>query len=259
MLILDNVNIHYKLKKETHEVIKDLSLQIKQGEALIILGSSGCGKSTLINALAGTIPIARGKIDFVMGKESNALTPKTHKIGIIPQNCGLLPWKTVKENCLLPLKIRHESMDMKRKQEILDIYESLNITNILNKYPKELSGGQVQRAAIARAFIIKPDLLLMDEPFSALDAITRDEARELFLKVWSQNKPTTVLVTHSIEEALYLGNTIIVMGTKNGDIKYQMENPYYGKLYPEEANYLNTKRLLRDMLNTKEERKETSE
>lgn len=258
MLVLDHVNINYKMKKETHKVIQDLSLQIQQGEALIILGSSGCGKSTLINALAGTIPIESGTVEFIGENVRKNLTPKTHKIGIIPQNCGLLPWKTIKENCLLPLKIRHELMSQQESRNIAKIYESLNITGFLNKYPKELSGGQIQRAAIARAFILKPDLLLMDEPFSALDEITREEARELFLKIWNLNKPTTILVTHSIEEALYLGNTIIVMGDENGDIKYQMKNPYHGKLYPEEVDYLLTKRLLRNMLKI-EERKETIE
>jgi NitT/TauT family transport system ATP-binding protein len=117
----------------------------------------------------------------------------------------------------------------------------------------------VQRAAIARAFILQPDVLLMDEPFSALDEITRDEARELFLRVWKQIKPTTVLVTHSIVEALYLGNTIIVMGEHMGDVKYQMQNAYYGDLYPENAEYLLTKKLLRDKLKIQDERKETFE
>ncbi|WP_123608191.1 ABC transporter ATP-binding protein [Mobilisporobacter senegalensis] len=258
MLFLDNVNIQYKTKNETWEVIQNLSLQIKQGEALIILGSSGCGKSTLINALAGTIPIESGYIEFVKDNDRKPLTPKNHTIGFIPQNCGLLPWKTVKDNCLLPLKIHHKRVDEKKKQEIIKIYEALNISHLLNKYPKELSGGQVQRAAIARAFIMKPDLLLMDEPFSALDAITREEARELFLNVWNQNKATTILVTHSIEEALYLGNRIAVMGTEKGEMKYFMDNPYLGKSYPDDTNYLNTKRLLRDMLKV-EERKETVE
>lgn len=258
MLVLDHVNIIYKMKKETHKVIQDLSLHIQQGEALIILGSSGCGKSTLINALAGTVPIKSGTVEFLGENDRKTLTPKTHKIGIIPQNCGLLPWKTIKENCLLPLKVRHELVSQEEDRNITKVYEALNITGFLNKYPKELSGGQIQRAAIARAFIVKPDLLLMDEPFSALDEITREEARELFLKIWNLNKPTTILVTHSIEEALYLGNTIIVMGNENGDIKYQMKNPYHGKLYPEEVDYLSTKRLLRNMLKI-EERKETIE
>lgn len=254
MLVMENVSISYKTKKETRPVIDHLSLQIEQGEALAILGPSGCGKSTLINTLAGTVAKDGGSVDYIKDNERKPLSPKTHKIGVIPQNCGLLPWKTVRENCLLPLKIRHEQITEARRQEMKAIYASLDVSALLGRYPKELSGGQVQRAAIARAFILKPDLLLMDEPFSALDAITREEARELFLRVWEQNRPTTILVTHSIEEALYLGNTILVMGAHMGDIKYRMNNPYFGKLYPEDVDYWVTKHLLREQLKPDGER-----
>lgn len=248
MLLINNVSINYKIKKEILPVIRNLTLQIGQGEALVILGPSGCGKSTLINALAGNILTGSGEIEFIKDNNRQILSPKIHKIGIIPQNCGLLPWKTVRENCLLPLGLRKEKLDEKYKLEINSIYDALDIMNLLKRYPKELSGGQAQRAAIARAFIMKPDLLLMDEPFSSLDAITREEARELFLKIWEQNRPTTILVTHSIEEALYLGNKIIVMGARMGDIVYQIENPCFGKQYPDSVEYLNIKKLLRSKL-----------
>lgn len=248
MLIVDNISIHYKTKKDIFPVIQNLSFHMNQGEALAILGPSGCGKSTLVNALAGTLAIESGRIEYVKENHRQELNPKTHKIGLIPQNCGLLPWKTVNDNCLLPLKIRKENITLEYKNEISRIYEALNITVSLEKYPNELSGGQAQRAAIARAFILKPDLLLMDEPFSALDEITREEARELFLKVWKQIKPTTILVTHSITEALYLGNTIIVMGKHMGDVKFQMNNPYFGQQYPEDVEYLVTKKRLRENL-----------
>lgn len=224
-------------------------MQIEQGQAVAILGPSGCGKSTLINTLAGTIRAESGVIDFVKDADRQPLSPKTHKIGMIPQNCGLLPWKTVEENCMLPLKIRRERLTEKRKMENLQICASLDIIKVLKRYPRELSGGQIQRAAIARAFILQPDLLLMDEPFSALDAITGDEARHLFLQVWEQNQPTTILVTHSIDEALFLGNTIIVMSQHAGKIIYQMENPYFGKLHSLNVGYLTAKQTLRDHLN----------
>ena len=252
MLLMENVSINYKTKKEIFTVIKNLSLKIDKGESFVILGPSGCGKSTLVNALAGNISIDSGNIDYILENDKRALNPKTHKIGIIPQNCGLLPWKTVKENCLLPIKIRHEQLNDELKKGIEKIYESLDITTLLNRYPSELSGGQVQRTAIARAFILKPHLLLMDEPFSALDEITREDARELFLKIWNLYKPTTILVTHSIEEALYLGNRIIVMGANEGKIKYMMENPYFGKLYPDEVQYLLVKQMLREKLKSNE-------
>lgn len=259
MLLMKNVSIIYKTKKEIYPVIQNLSLEIEQGEALVILGPSGCGKSTLVNALAGSISTVSGNIDYIKDSDRKTLNPKTHKIGIIPQSCGLLPWKTVRENCLLPLKIRNEQLDEKRKQEIIKIYEALDITELLERYPKELSGGQVQRAAVARAFILKPDLLLMDEPFSSLDEITREEARELFLKIWEHNRPTTILVTHSIEEALYLGNRIIVMGVHMGNIIYQMQNSYFGESYPDSVEYLLTKQKLHEKLRPNDEREEVCE
>lgn len=248
MLIIENLSINYKSKNEISKVLENLSLNIKQGEALVILGPSGCGKSTLINALAGSIPIESGDVNFNKNNINEPLNPKKHKIGVIPQNFGLLPWKTIKENSILPLIIRHEKINDERKEQIHKIYESLDILELLHRYPRELSGGQAQRAAIARAFILQPDLLLMDEPFSALDAITREEARELFLKIWSHYKPTTILVTHSIDEALYLGNRIIVMGMNGGQFTFHMDNPYFGKLFPEEVNYLKTKQILREKL-----------
>jgi NitT/TauT family transport system ATP-binding protein len=253
MIQIENVSISYKTKKEYYAVIDDLSLTIRKGEALIILGPSGCGKSTLINALAGTIHIDRGIIYFVAENKKEPLNPQKHKIGIIPQNFGLLPWKTVRDNCMLPIKIRQKNnafdASKKNSKDVIDkIYDSLGILNLLDRFPKELSGGQAQRVAIAREFIQKPDLLLMDEPFSALDEITREEVRELFLKIWELNQTSTILVTHSIEEALYLGNRIIVMGKHMGELKYEMENPYFGKMHPDDVDYYNIKKLLREKL-----------
>ncbi len=259
MLSIDHVSIQYKNRQEIVPVIRDLSLQIRQGEALVILGVSGCGKSTLINALAGSIGIESGTVSFVKEQEKQPLNPKLHKIGLIPQNCGLLPWKSVKDNCTLPLRIRKISVNQAYREEMNRIYEALNIMQILDNYPNQLSGGQLQRAAIARAFILKPDVLLMDEPFSALDALTREEARELFLSVWKQIRPTTILVTHSIEEALYLGNTICVMEEREGKISYHMENPYFGQPHPEDINYLMLQKQLRERLKLTEERRAAGE
>lgn len=253
MLEINHISIEYKTKQEVVPVIEDLSLTFGEGEAVVILGPSGCGKSTLINALAGNVSISMGTIDFEKEGKKQLLNSKIHKIGLIPQNCGLLPWKTIDKNCMLPLSIRKESLNRERREEIRAIYKALGISHLLKKYPNQISGGQLQRAAVARAFILKPDLLLMDEPFSALDEINREEARELFLKVWKQNRPTTILVTHSIEEALYLGNRIIVMDAGKGNITYEGDNPYFGKLNPSSLEYLSSKDLLRSkLLNCKE-------
>lgn len=251
MLKINNIAIEYKSKKDTLSVIKNLSFHIEEGDCLAILGPSGCGKSTLIQALSGNIHMKEGCILFQKDGREERLNPKQHKIGLIPQNYGLLPWKSLEKNCLLPLKIRKEKISDHRNLEIKKVYESLGLSTIIKKYPHEVSGGQLQRAAVARALILKPDLLLMDEPFSALDEITKEEARELFLKVWKENRSTTILVTHNIEEALYLGNRIIVMSLEGGSFLYDAKNPYFGIINPSDVEYLNYKNILRERLRTK--------
>jgi NitT/TauT family transport system ATP-binding protein len=252
-IILDNLSVEYKTKKNSFHVICNLSLQIIKGETLAILGPSGCGKSTLINTLSGMIDSYSGGIIFLKDSIESKLDCSKHRIGIIPQKSALLPWKTIEENSILPLKIRQEKISSDKKIDINSIYEALGIKDILKKYPIQISGGQAKRAAIAQAFIQNPYLLLMDEPFSALDAISREEAWELFLKIWKKSKPITILVTHSIEEALYLGTRIIVMGAHMGEVKYEIDNPFFAKLNPEDLSYLNLKKQLHNQLRSDSE------
>ncbi len=248
MLIINDLSIHYKTRRTDHPVIDRLSFQLEEGEALAVLGPSGCGKSTLIHALSGSLPIEGGTLEFAVKDTCLPLSPKLHKIGLIPQNYGLLPWKTVRENCLLPQRLRREYRGTRYLASFQQLCEALGISSVLEKYPRELSGGQLQRAAIARAFLLQPDLLLMDEPFSALDAITREEARALFLSLWKQQRPTTLLVTHSIEEALYLGTDLMVMEPQGGGIRYRRKNPYFGEAHPQKEDYFAVKQLLRSHL-----------
>ncbi len=251
MLTLDDISVSYHAKRAKVPVIQNLSLQLEQGKVLAVLGPSGCGKSTLIQLLSGMISADSGTVSVVSNSGSCPLNPKTHKIAVIPQNCGLLPWKTVRENCLLPLKLRHETVSAEKENEFAEICLSLEVDSLLERFPRELSGGQVQRAALARAFLQEPDLLLMDEPFSALDAITRTDAWALFLKIWRQKQPTTLLVTHSMEEALYLGSEIAVMSASGGQLVRRIQNPYFGQPEPQSAEYLSVRRELREQLRPK--------
>lgn len=248
MLAMDNVCVSYRSKNQTVPVIQNLSLRLEQGEVLAVLGPSGCGKSTLIQVLAGMLPADSGTVQYTDNEVSIPLSPMTQKIAVIPQNCGLLPWKTVRENCLLPLKLRHIPIDTDKEAELEEICRSLEVLPLLERYPRELSGGQVQRAALARAFLQEPDLLLMDEPFSALDAITRSDAWELFLSIWRHKRPTAILVTHSMEEALYLGSEIAVMSKEGGKLAERVSNPFFGELEPDDAGYLSLKQKLRTLL-----------
>lgn len=146
-------------------------------------------------------------------------------IGYVPQQYGLLEWKTIKDNIFLPLALKGESVD---KNETNDILESLEIADLLKYYPKELSGGQKQRVALARALVSHPDLLLMDEPFSALDAFTSQTSQKLFLKLWTKYKVTTLFITHNIHEAVALGQHILIMNKKSGNIIETISNTSFG-------------------------------
>lgn len=245
---IDNISVSYHSKGNPVPVLRNFSLQLMHGEVLAVLGSSGCGKSTLIQVLAGMHPADSGSITFDSDGIVVPHNPSSQKIAVIPQNCGLLPWKTVRQNCLLPLRLHKQRFDDRKRVELEETCRSLKVDSLLERYPKELSGGQVQRVALARAFLQEPDLLLMDEPFSSLDAITRCDAWELFLKIWRQKQPTTIIVTHSIEEALYLGNKIAVLDKERGNLLETMDNPYFGQPEPGIEDFFRRKQMLHGWL-----------
>lgn len=223
MLEINDLAVSYTSQENTVNALGPISMEIESGDIIAIIGPSGCGKSTLLHVLSGIIKGYSGQATL----NGVRLNPKVHDIGFIPQNFGLLPWKNVEKNCLLSLKIKKKVIDRELKEKIDYIMNKLNISELKDRYPKELSGGQKQRAAIARAFIMNPDLLLMDEPFSALDALTREEAQELFIDVWNQYRPTTIFVTHSIEEAIYIGKKIVIMSQCPGTVVEAIDNPLF--------------------------------
>jgi NitT/TauT family transport system ATP-binding protein len=223
MLNIENLSVSYKSNRNNVHALGPITMKIESGDIIAIIGPSGCGKSTFLHVLSGIIKDYAGQAVL----NDARLNPKIHNIGFIPQNFGLLPWRSVEKNCLLSLKIKGKPYTEDVKKRVDYIINKLNIAELMDRYPRELSGGQKQRAAIARAFIMNPDLLLMDEPFSALDALTREEAQELFISLWNQYKPTTVFVTHSIEEAIYMGKKIVIMSNTPGTIAEIIENPLF--------------------------------
>lgn len=235
MIQIKDLSVFYESKKEKVKAIGPINIEIESQDICAIIGSSGCGKTTLLNVLCGIIKKYEGEVLL----NSEKLNPHLHNIGLIPQNFGLLPWKTVEENCILPLKIKKLKID---KQEVINKMNSmmkrLGIYDLKHRLPKELSGGQKQRVSIVRSFLMNPDLLLMDEPFSALDAIIREEAQELFLSMWNENKNNTLFVTHSIDEALYMGKKIIVISNTPGQIIDVIDNKLFNnKEYKNHPSY----------------------
>lgn len=235
MIRINNVSVFYESKKEKVKAIGPINIEIDSQDICAIIGPSGCGKTTLLNVLAGIIKKYEGEVLL----NSEKLNPHLHNIGLIPQNFGLLPWKTVEENCMLPIKIKKLKVD---KEEIInkmdEMLKTLGIYELKHRLPKELSGGQKQRVSIVRSFLMNPDLLLMDEPFSALDAIKREEAQELFLGVWNESKNNTFFVTHSIDEAIYMGKKIIVISNTPGQIIEVIDNKLFNnKEYKNDESY----------------------
>jgi len=217
-LEIEHLNIFYTKGKKRVQVIHDFNLTLPQGLIYAIVGPSGCGKSTLLYTLAGILSNYNGKIKIDGEKPS----PKKQSIGLVPQHYGLLPWKKVKNNIKFPQHIRKEKTEKQREQKVI---KQLHLEKLLNRYPNEISGGEKQRVALARAFIQNPELLLMDEPFSALDALTAEKSHSLFLEIWNDHPTTTILVTHNIQEAIKLAHKVILLSPAPGTLKYVLDSP----------------------------------
>ena len=189
--------------------VSNFSAELEDGHLICLLGPSGCGKSTLLNMLCGIIPVTEGKI-FFDDKDVTKLPPDQRNIGMVFQNYALYPHMTVAENIAFPLEVLKVKKD-ERKARVEEIAKLVHVDNLLRRYPSELSGGQQQRVAIARAMVKKPQLLLMDEPLSNLDARLRLEMREEIRRIQKETGVTTVFVTHDQEEAMSISDSILLM------------------------------------------------
>ncbi|HWQ80332.1 MAG TPA: ABC transporter ATP-binding protein [Anaerovoracaceae bacterium] len=217
MIRVRNLGVNYG----SETALKEINLDIPKNKTCAIIGPSGCGKTTLLYAMAGLIVPSAGKV-LINGEERKTVRKET---GVILQNAGLLPWKTVWDNVSLGLEARKlDKQTVDRR--VGSILKELGISEHKHKFPAQLSGGQKQRAAIARTLVLEPDLLLMDEASSALDAINREHIQNLILRLYKKTPATMVMITHSIEEAVFLGQTIVIM--ERAAIRHIIENPYFG-------------------------------
>lgn len=197
--------------------LKDINLGIRQGQFVCLLGPSGCGKSTLLNAIAGFALPSSGTIT-ANGKEVTGPGPDR---GMVFQEYALFPWMTVEKNIAFGLEIKGVAAE-KIQDTVVTLLAKLGLSDFRNRYPKDLSGGMRQRVAIARILALDSPIMLMDEPFGALDALTRRNLQDELLRIWAELGKTVIFVTHSIEEAIYLADRIIVMTYRPGTVKRDM-------------------------------------
>ena len=211
-----NLDIGYRSKDLTVTVLSDVNLTIPQGEFMTILGPSGCGKSTLLRVMADLLPPLNGDI-MVLGETPSEIR-KQRGTGFVFQESTLLPWRTVAQNIALPSMVGGRNKVPTHHNRVQDLLDLMDISDFGDRYPHQLSGGQRQRVAIARALLHEPKVLFMDEPFGALDEITRDRLNDELLNIWRRTNMTILFVTHSIAEAVYLGQRCMVMGSNPGRI-----------------------------------------
>jgi|WetSurMetagenome_2_1015567.scaffolds.fasta_scaffold244315_2 ABC-type nitrate/sulfonate/bicarbonate transport system ATPase subunit len=249
MITVEALTFYY----QSTPVFENFNWQAQDGDFWVVLGPSGCGKSTLLALLAGLVLPAVGEVR-INGERLLRPRPQT---GLILQDYGLLPWATVRQNAGLGLKVRrfygadgiHAPRDQAPHQSVDSWLERLGLSAVADKYPGQLSGGQRQRTAIARTLVLQPDLLLMDEPFSSLDAPTRESLQALTLDLTAEQGLTLVLVTHSIEEAALLGRKILLLNEPPNRVVTVIENPGSGRPeYRESGGYAGLCRDLRQGL-----------
>ncbi len=215
----ENVNLTFTPKnRQAVTALSGFNIDIEQGQFVSIVGPSGCGKSTFLNVLLGLIPPNTG----VMSVNGNTVTGPGTDRAMVFQEFGLLPWRTVANNVELGLELQGVAKGP-RRETTQNFIEMVGLTGFENHYPHELSGGMKQRVGLARALASDPDVLLMDEPFAALDAQTRDIMQAELLRIWQEAKKTVLFVTHQIEEAVYLSDQVIVMTKRPGRLKKLFE------------------------------------
>jgi NitT/TauT family transport system ATP-binding protein len=248
VVTLEGVCKTFESRRGMVRALDRIDLSVQNKEFVCILGPSGCGKSTILGMIAGLTRPSEGSVRI--NGSSIAVARKEHRIGLVFQDAVLLPWRTVAENVSLPLEVLKVPR-VERDAKVADVLALVRLEGFERSFPHELSGGMRQRLGIARALSFDPQVLLMDEPFGALDAITRDKMSIELLRIWEQHQKTVIFVTHSISEAVFLSDRIVVMTTRPGRIVALIENslPRPRSLeLRDSAAFLALSRKLRDVL-----------
>ena len=198
----------FDTRKGPFEALRDINLQVSRGEFLCVIGHSGCGKSTLLNMVSGFLNPSHGSVTL----EGVPIESPGPDRMVVFQNYSLLPWQTVEQNVALAVRAARADLSKAEQQQVVDHHlEMVGLLEARRKKPGEISGGMRQRVAIARALAVNPAVLVLDEPFGALDAITKEELQEELLGIWREHKPTVLMITHDIDEALFLADRVVMM------------------------------------------------
>ena len=211
---IDNVEKIYEGRKGRMVALNGVSLDIKENEFICVVGPSGCGKSTLLNIIAGLLDATSGAV-YVDGKKVEGTGTER---GVVFQQYALFPWLTVIKNVMFGLKLKGMS-DAEAREVAMKYIRMVDLEEFVDSYPKELSGGMKQRVASARAYAVQPEVLLMDEPFGALDAQTRTQLQTELLKTWEEEQKTCFFITHDVEEAIVLATRVVIMSARPGRIR----------------------------------------
>jgi NitT/TauT family transport system ATP-binding protein len=214
-IALNGVTKHFK---NAAVALQDISLTVERGQFVTFLGPSGCGKSTLLKLISGLSPTSAGMVQV------NGMTPENARemMSFIFQDATLLPWRTVERNVGLGLELEYAARDL-RKERVAQMLELVNLAHVAQSYPRQLSGGMKMRVSIARALVSRPRILLLDEPFAALDEMTRDRLNEELLRLYAEQKWTVLFVTHSVAEAVFLSSRIVILAAHPGRIAQEIE------------------------------------
>jgi NitT/TauT family transport system ATP-binding protein len=225
LLVADDVTLQYKTEQHLITATWKVGFEVYEGDRYVLLGPSGCGKSSLLKAIGGFLPPVAGAIRLA-GRRIER--PGSDRMMVFQEFDQLLPWKTVLGNVMFPLTVNRRMSRAAARDHARALIAKVNLKNFEHIYPHMLSGGMKQRVAIARALAMEPAVLLMDEPFAALDALTRRKMQEELVALWQEVRFTVIFVTHSIEEALLIGNRILVMSPHPGRVKAELNAGHLG-------------------------------
>ena len=238
MIALDQVHLSFADNGRVLPVLEDVSLQVGAGASCAVIGPSGCGKTSLLFLLAGLLEPTAGTVRVA----------DRSRTGVILQHYGLLPWKSVAANIGLGLRLQGADREQIRAR-VNELLVEMDLAAFADHFPGQLSGGMQQRVALARALATEPRLLLMDEPLSALDALTRERLQHTILDIWQRHRVTMVLVTHSIEEAVFLGRTVVVLTDRPARVAAVVDNPGAGRSdYRQSETFFHQCRQLRALI-----------